>query len=268
MKDQALAIAMRYDDPVQRLNALREYMQAYIMRSLHESEASKAIAFVGGTALRFIENLPRFSEDLDFSVISSNEYKPIRWLDKLKRDLSLAGFENTIRWNDRKAVQTAWIRISSILKDTGLSGHEDQKLSIKIEIDTRPPDGASVQRTIITRHLTFVICHYNLSSLMAGKLHALLTRSYPKGRDWFDLVWYGSHRPPIQPNLTLLQNALDQTQEKGFKTGAEWPRYLRLKLGNLDTDRLIEDVQAFLERPEDRSLLEQDNLNSILSSYD
>lgn len=267
MKDQALAIAKRYSDPVQRLNALREYLQTYIMRSLHESEASKAIAFVGGTALRFIENLPRFSEDLDYSLISSDKYEPLRWFEKLKRDLSLAGFVNTISWNDRKTVQTAWIRIASILKDAGLSGHKDQKLSIKIEIDTHPPDGATVQRTIITRHLTFVVSHYDLPSLMAGKIHALLTRSYPKGRDWFDLVWYGSHRPPVKPNAALLQNALNQTQRKGIIKGSEWPQYLQLKLEKLNTDRLIGDVQAFLERPEDCALLERENLNSILSSY-
>jgi len=267
MKDQALAIAMGFSDPVQRLNALREYMQAYIMRSFHESEASKSIAFVGGTALRFIENLPRFSEDLDYSLISPDKYKPLQWLKKLKQDLSLAGFIVTINWNDRKTVQTAWVRIASILKDAGLSGHQDQKLSIKIEIDTNPPEGATVNRTIITRHLTFVVSHYNLPSLMAGKIHALLTRPYPKGRDWFDLVWYSSHRPPVKPNQVLLQNALDQNQGKEIIKGFEWPGYLQLKLEKLNIDLLIGDVEAFLERPEDRALLERENLNIILSSY-
>ena len=76
MKDLALDAAMRFDDPGRRLNALREHLQAFVMRSLHESEASRALAFVGGTALRFLENLPRFSEDLDFSRIASDEYDP------------------------------------------------------------------------------------------------------------------------------------------------------------------------------------------------
>ncbi|MCE2541484.1 MAG: nucleotidyl transferase AbiEii/AbiGii toxin family protein, partial [Acidobacteria bacterium] len=67
------------------------------MRSLHESEASRTIAFVGGTALRFLEDLPRFSEDLDFSRVSSQGYDPVLWLRKLKRDLHLAGFDSTVR---------------------------------------------------------------------------------------------------------------------------------------------------------------------------
>ncbi len=162
MKDLALDAAMRFDDPGRRLNALREHLQAFIMRSLHESEASRALAFVGGTAVRFLENLPRFSEDLDFSRIASDEYDPVRWLGKLKRDLHLSGFDSTVRWIDRRPVQIAWIRTSSLLAEAGLSGHQEQKLSIRIEIDTRPPVGAALQRSVVTRHFTFVIRHHDL----------------------------------------------------------------------------------------------------------
>lgn len=124
MKDRALDAALRLDDPGRRLNALREYLQAFVMRSLHESEASRAISFVGGTALRFLEDLPRFSEDLDFSQVSVDGYEPVRWLRKLKRDLHLAGFDSTVRWIDRKPVQVAWVRTASLLAEAGLSGHQ------------------------------------------------------------------------------------------------------------------------------------------------
>ena len=91
-----------------------------------------------------------------------------------------------------------------------------RRLNALREIDTRPPADAAIQRTLVTRHFTFVISHYHLpSSLMAGKLHALLTRGYPKGRDWYDLIWYRSRRPPVEPNAHFLQNALDQTQGAG-----------------------------------------------------
>ena len=235
------------------------------MRSLHESEASQAIAFVGGTALRFLENLPRFSEDLDFSLISSDRYDPERWLQKLKRDLYLAGFDSAIRWIDRKPVQAAWIRTASLLAEAGLSGHKEQKLSVKVEIDTRPPAGAEIQRAVVTRHFTFVIRHYDLPSLMAGKLHALLTRGYPKGRDWFDLVWYRSRRPPIEPNTRLLQHALDQTQGVDRYQAADWRRLLRTRLADLDIDSLARDVEPFLERPADAVLLERANLDAVLA---
>ena len=257
---------MRFDDPVRRLNSLREYLQAFIMRSLHESEAARSIAFVGGTALRFLEDLPRFSEDLEFSQVLTDGYDPVRWLRKLKRDLDLAGFDSTVRWIDRTPVQVAWVRTASLLAEAGLSGHREQKLSIKVEIDTRPPAGAAMQRTVITRHFTFVIRHYDLPSLMAGKLHALLTRGYPKGRDWFDLVWYRSRRPPVEPNLPLLQHALDQTQGADRYRAADWRALLRTRLDDLDAAALARDVAPFLERPADAALLERINLEAVLAA--
>ena len=92
MKDQALSQALQFDDPQRRLNALREYLQAFIMRSLHESEAGRAVAFVGGTALRFLKNLPRFSEDLDFSRVSEDGYEPVRWLRSLTGEVAVSRY--------------------------------------------------------------------------------------------------------------------------------------------------------------------------------
>ena len=266
MKDQALAAARRYSDPTQRLNALREYLQVFILRSLHESEAAHAVAFVGGTALRLLKNLPRFSEDLDFCRTSAAGYQPRRWLEKLGRDLRFAGFESTVRWHDRRPVQAAWIRTASLLAEAGLSGHPKQKLAIKVEIDTRPPAGAAVERAIVTRGVTFVVAHYDLPSLMAGKLHALLARRYPKGRDWFDLVWYRGQRPPVEPNMPLLQCALDQTEGAGRYRASEWRALLRAQLAKLEVDRLIQDVRPFLERPGDAALLERSNLEAVLTA--
>ena len=264
MKDRALEAALRFDDPGRRLNSLREYLQAFIMRSLHESEASRTVALVGGTALRFLENLPRFSEGLDFSQVSTTGYDPVRWLRKLKQDLHLSGFDSTVRWVDRKPVQVAWIRTASLLAEAGLSGHSAQNLSVKIEIDTRPPVGAVVRRTVVTHRFTFVIRHYDLPSLMAGKLHALLTRGYPKGRDWFDLVWYRSRRPPIDPNVPLLQHALEQTQGADRYRADDWRRLLRTRLADVDIGTLTRDVEPFLERPADALLLERANLHAVL----
>jgi len=76
MRDEALSLASAVADPAQRLNVLREYLQAFVLRSLHEAEAFTALAFVGGTALRFLEALPRFSEELDFSLTDERVYRP------------------------------------------------------------------------------------------------------------------------------------------------------------------------------------------------
>ena len=64
---------------------------------------------------------------------------------------------------------------------------------------------------------------------MAGKLHAVLSRRYTKGRDWYDLMWYLSQRPPVAPNLTLLQHALDQTQGLGRVEASQWAALARAR---------------------------------------
>ena len=94
----------------------------------------------------------------------------------------------------------------------------------------------------------------------------LLARPWPKGRDWFDLVWYRSRRPPVAPNLPFLQRALDQTQGAGRHRAADWPRLLRARLAAVETGALIRDVEPFLERPADAALLERINLDAVLAA--
>ncbi|MBN2494899.1 MAG: nucleotidyl transferase AbiEii/AbiGii toxin family protein [Deltaproteobacteria bacterium] len=264
MKEEALALIEDLDDPAAKLNRLREYLQALVLRSLHESEAFSSLAFVGGSSLRFLENLPRFSEDLDFSLMRAEAYQPRPWLEKAKRDLEHAGLSCSITYKQRKTVHTAWVRIAGLLRDAGLSAHEAQNLSIKLEIDTVPPEGADLKRSLVTRFVTLAITHYTLESQMAGKVHALLTRQYPKGRDWYDLIWYRSHRPPLNPKLLLLQNALDQTQGRSELDASRWQQLLAEKLEGLDIDLLARDVTPFLERAEDRRLITRENLSLVL----
>ena len=179
-------------------------------------------------------------------------------------DLSLAGFDLTLKWNDRKTVHLSWIRVAGILAESGLTGRPEQKLSIKLEIDTRPPAGAVSLTEIVTRHIMFSVRHHDLPSLMARKIHALCTRGYSKGRDWYDLLWYRTQRPPVEPNLIMLQNALDQTEGLGAVDGSRWTRHLLQRIGTLDTSRLASDVRPFLERPADADLLAARNFRSVL----
>jgi len=185
-------------------------------------------------------------------------------MDKLRRDLSLAGFDLTLKWNDRKTVHLFWIRVAGILAESGLADRPEQKLSIRLEIDTRPPAGAVSLTEIVTRHIMFSVRHHDLPSMMAGKIHALCTRSYSKGRDWYDLLWYRTQRPPVEPNLIMLQNALDQTEGVSAVDGSCWTRHLLQRIGTLDTSRLASEVRPFLERPADADLLAARNFRSVL----
>lgn len=266
MKEQALALVAKAVNRGAGLNALREYLQALVLRSLHESEAFTCLAFVGGTALRFLHGLPRFSEDLDFSLVSPEGYAGQTWMAKVKRDLALAGFTPEVTWNDRKTVHTGWVRLCGLLHDVGLSSLADEKLAIKVEVDTRPPDGGRCERRIVTRHLSFLLQYHDPPSLMAGKLHALMTRRYAKGRDWYDLVWYLSQRPPVAPNLTLLKNALEQTKGADHADARQWTEAVRSRLLALDAKALLEDVGPFLERPQEARLITRENLLALLDA--
>ena len=260
MKIQALEIAASLTDPGERLNRLREYLQAFVLRSLHESEAFQCLSFVGGTALRFLYGLPRFSEDLDFSLESVQGYAPQKWLSKLRRDLTFAGFDPTVTYNDRKTVHVGWVRVAGVLHETGLAGLPGQKLSVKIEVDTRPPSGAALENRVVNRYFLVAFRHHDLPSLMAGKVHALCVRKYPKGRDWYDLLWYRAQSPPVNPNLNLLQAALDQTEGARAWPAKQWKETLRKRLKALDVEALREDVASFLERPVDKGLMTKEHL--------
>jgi predicted nucleotidyltransferase component of viral defense system len=264
MKDEALGLAQELPDSAQRLNLLREYLQTFALRSLHESEAFLRLSFVGGTALRLLFNLPRFSEDLEFCLDDPDGYVPVRWMEKLKRDMSLAGFDVTVRWQERETIHVAWIRVAELMSEAGLSDLKEQKLSIRLEIDTRPPAGAVSLTQVVTRFMMFTVRHHDPRSLMAGKIHALCTRRYPKGRDWYDLLWYRSQRPALEPNLVLLQNALDQTEGAGTVDARRWAHHLLERLETLEVSKLASDVRPFLERPRDADALTVENLRSVL----
>ncbi len=236
MREEALALAREKADPAQKLNVLREYVQACVLRSLHESEAFLCLSFVGGTALRFLYNLPRFSEDLDFSLEMKAAYEPIQWMEKVKRDLAAAGFDVSATWNERKTVHVAWFRFAGLLQQAGVSGMAGQKLTIKLEVDTRPPAGAVTATEIVNRHhLMFALRHHDLPSLMAGKVHALLVRPY-----------------------------LDQTEGDGTYDAKDWRALVRQRLASLDAATLRTDVAPFLERPVDARWLDIPNLESLL----
>ena len=264
MKDRALQLAAAAPQG-QRRNILREYVQAHILYSLQSVRAFEQIAFVGGTALRFLYGLHRYSEDLDFSLERGDGYNFDHLLDRVESDLVKAGFDVTVHPHKGEPIHSAFIRLPGLLYDAGLSPHRTEKLSVKIEIDTNPPEGATTLTTLINRYFLLALLHYDLPSLMAGKLHALLSRPYTKGRDIYDLLWYLTRPDHIEPNIPLLRNALSQTGWNGPQVTAEnWREIIANKIGGLDFTRIADDVSPFLERPEDRALLTRDIVLSAL----
>lgn len=252
---------------VARSGLAREYLQARVLEALQDEGAFMRWAFVGGTALRFLYSIPRFSEDLDFSLLREGEtslFKPA--LQAVKRTLTREGYRIEIMVNDDRTVASAWLRFPGLLYELGLSPHTSQMLSVKLELATNPPPGAGVETSIVRRHVTLNLCHYDKASLLAGKLHAVLSRQWTKGRDLYDLAWYLADNLWPAPNFDLLNAALAQTEWDGPALGADnWRAELARRLEALDWERARADVRPFLERERDIDLVSCEALKKLLS---
>jgi hypothetical protein len=138
-------------------------------------------------------------------------------------------------------------------------------MAVKIEIDTNPPSGAILTSTVVRRYIVLHLQHHDRASLLAGKLHALLQRPYVKGRDLYDLLWYLSDPAWPSPNLTLLNNALQQTGWQGEALSeSSWKNAVRARLQGVNWVSVIRDVRPFLEQGADERVLGREQLEKLL----
>ena len=250
-----------------RRNMMREFLQARILLSLQDHGAFSSWAFVGGTALRFLFRLPRYSEDLDFSIsVSAEESGFDRYMKSVQNDLSSEAYNVDIKVRTHTTVAAAQIRFRGLLYEMGISPHADEVFMVKVEIDTNPPAGAVTQTSLVRRFVMLNIHHYDKASLLAGKLHAVMTRKYTKGRDLYDLAWYLADDSWPGPNLVQLNNALLQTEWQGsMVTSENWRGLIRDRLASLKWDEALRDVGPFLEREQDVALISRETLLKLLS---
>jgi predicted nucleotidyltransferase component of viral defense system len=238
--------------PLQARQLVREYLQARILQSLQRAGAMHVLAFHGGTALRFLFEIPRFSEDLDFALERAPEAYDFRaYLRQIERDLAAEAYEVAIKLSDKRIVNNAFVQFRGLLHELGLSGHTTEVLAIKLEIDTNPPDGAVLETTVLNRYVALNLQHHDRASLLAGKLHAVLQRPYPKGRDIYDLWWYLTQPDWPEPNLTQLNNALVQSDWSGsILNDQNWRYVVQERIAELDWDeQVIRDVRPFIMTP-------------------
>lgn len=266
MKQRALDLVAARPEAASGVNLLREYVQSRILGQMQESGAFVPLAFMGGTALRFLYRVPRFSEDLDFTLErNSGEFDLQGMVFRIERGLKREGYTLNVRLNDATVVARVMIGFSGLPAEAGLSPHEDEVLWVKLEVDTRPPAGAGLSVTMIDRFGALRIQHHNLPSLFAGKLAAVLGREYSKGRDYYDLMWYLSQTPSVEPNPGLLHASLQQTAP-GLADAAvdDWRAVLKAKLGHADWADIRRDIAPFLEQSRDLELLEPGTFEQLL----
>jgi hypothetical protein len=266
MKEYLANLVKKTTTTLEGRNLVREYLQARILESLQKSGAMIPLAFHGGTALRFLFSHGRYSEDLDFALEGNREYYNFRdFLKAIRSDLSPEGYQIEIKANDQKTVHSAFIRFPGLLYEMGLSPMQSEVLAVKIEVDTHPPMGAGLATTVVRRFVVLQLHHHDKPSLLSGKLHAILQRSYTKGRDIYDLLWYLSDPTWPAPNLILLNNALAQTNwNGGLLTEENWKQQVWQRLQTLIWSGIVEDVRPFVEPSFNMNLLTLDNFERIL----
>ena len=264
MKDIALQITREAKG--EKLHTLREYVQNYILFLMQKTGMSFSLYFVGGTALRFLYRIRRYSEDLDFSAAEDwNASNLSIFMKKIANQLEKSGYSCAVNIKERHGVQKALIGFVGLLYEAGLTHRKEQKLNIHLEIDLNPPKGWVGKKTIVDLHLPVVFQHYDLASLFAGKCHALLMRVYTKGRDVYDLFWYRTKHKDLLLNFELLNNALQQTREGYVKvTQDNWLDILGQSIRSLDWKAIENDVLPFLEFQDDLLSFTQENLLMLL----
>ena len=267
MKEYLKDLIQSASSPVEALNQTREYIQALILQGLQRAGAMTALAFHGGTSLRFLYSLPRYSEDLDFALEGNTERYDFRSiLQAIRKDIEAQGYNLQLKVNDQKTVHSAFIRFSGLPYELNLSPHRDETLAVKLEVDTRPPAGAMLETSLVRRHVLLNIQHHDRASLLAGKLHAILQRPYMKGRDLYDLIWYLSDRNWPAPNLMLLNHALAQTDWSGPNLTLEnWREVVRTRIEAVSFEQASMDVRPFLVSDEDIKLVSRENLLRLLN---
>lgn len=252
---------------------LREILQEIVLLGLYRAQFFEHAVFYGGTALRILHGLDRFSEDLDFSLIQVNpDFDLTHYEDAVVEALHSFGFEVSIHIKQKENdVKSAFVKGDTMQHLLNIKAPQKvidtfgrgKLVKIKIEVDTNPPLEFQSEKITLLTPSPFIVNTMTLPSLFAGKMHALLCRNWanrPKGRDWYDFVWYitqGYSLDLKHLNARLQQNCPWQTKEqsaiKSNTTIEDINKYLAKRINTLDISAAKRDIEGFIS---DRRVLD------------
>lgn len=245
----------------QLLGALREIMQEVALAGLYRAGFFKIAAFYGGTCLRIFYELPRFSEDLDFSLLEkTREFSINSYLPYLIEEFEALGMQVSIREKPKSInsqIESAFLKAETnwkelILEQTAFPLPVTKPtLKIKLEVDTFPPLSFQTENKLLLRPFSFYVNSFKIEDLFAGKMHALLFRQWKsrvKGRDWFDLEWYIRHGHAIHLQHFSLR-AMESGHLKQEASLKDLQILLSEKIESLNFEQAKEDIIRFIPDP-------------------
>lgn len=245
------------------LNALKEIIQEIALLGLWRAKFYEKAAFYGGSALRILYGLDRFSEDLDFTLLKQeNEFQLTPYNQAVEKELNSFGFEVSVSTklkNIQSNIESAFIKANSTVQLLMIEAprhimdkiHAMHAIKIKMEVDTTPPGLFSTEVKTLLQPIPFSINTLTLPDLFAGKIHALLCRPWikrVKGRDWYDFIWYISNSIPV--NLVHLRERLIQSaayNERDNLSRNGLIELLQQKINTIDFISAKTDISPFIK---------------------
>lgn len=233
-------------------NALHEIMQKVTLAALYRSDFFKRSAFYGGTCLHLFHGLPRFSEDMDFSLLQEDpDFRLTCYFNAITDEFKAVGREVTITRKDKKqnsAIESAFLKDNTDIYN--LSFKTERTVKIKIEVDTAPPLKFKTESRILMLPFSFATRCFTLPCLYAGKMHALLFRNWKqriKGRDWYDFEWYVRHRTGL--DLNHFQHRMKQSHPELStpETLDELKQRVKERVDQINIEDAKSDVSPFIK---------------------
>ena len=243
----------------EKKNALKEIVQEVALCGLSRAGFFKNVAFYGGTALRIFYGLDRFSEDLDFSLIEPNENFELKpYFSSLEKELSSLGLQFSIEEKQKtqdSAIKSAFLKGNTKEHTLNVYGSDlninsNEVIKIKFEIDTNPPPFATFENKYRLLPSSYQVKLYDMPSLFAGKLHAVICRSWKnriKGRDLYDYVFYLANNATV--NLSHLRARLEDTRIITKDSNFEFKDLLSMlkeRFETIDFEQAKQDVLPFV----------------------
>ncbi|MFZ2975148.1 MAG: nucleotidyl transferase AbiEii/AbiGii toxin family protein [Candidatus Moraniibacteriota bacterium] len=231
--------------PWRERDVLREYLQTQILKVLSMSEFNDAVSFLGGTSLRFLHNIERFSEDLDFDLLKKENFDINQIGKEIAGKLELLGFSLDTKIKTTENIHIIYFKFKNVLQEFGFNVQENEKITIKFEIDFDPYKNIKFETKFVDSFgERFPILINTLPTLFAQKIIALKFRPYQKGRDFYDLVWFLAQKN-IEPN-----HAIFKEKKINVKNKKELIIELEKIISASDLEQAIKDVSPFIFQSE------------------
>ena len=252
----------RYDLTTEqnKRNAIFEVNQQVILAGLYSGGFFESATFYGGTCLRIFHGLQRFSEDMDFSLLSQDEtFDFSKYFQPIVDTFALVGREVEIKKKDKKyfgKVESAFLKDNTDVYD--VTFQTEKSIKIKIEVDTCPPLKFKTEQKLLLQPYSFMTSCFTLSDLFAGKMHALVYRAWKnrvKGRDWYDFEWYVRHN--VSLDFAHLAERCKQFNDEEI-TPELFKERLIERLSTADIKQVKEDVLPFVRNPKELDIWSND----------